>query len=358
MKPEDGARPFTREDLKRYGTPRSGETRLWERIQLPEDPSDPLSLSEEHPASFVILGIPEDIGPRANLGQGGADKAWEAFLGKFLNVQSNRTISPERTLLAGTVRTEDLMERAEGLDKGKDEELAQLRGLTAELDLRVVDRISRVVEAGKCPIIVGGGHNNSYGALRGSCEALRKKGALSNSEGMGCLNLDPHADLREHEGRHSGNGFTYAYEEGYLSKYAPIGLHRNYNPESILNRFDRDPEAFSPSYFEDMLRPEAMDKAVEGGLDFIGAAPMGLEIDLDSVAGMAVSAETPSGFHENDLRRSLSTVLSRKTPSYVHIAEGAPDNKADYRDHVGKYIAYLVTDVIRWSSNPPPQQEG
>ena len=35
---------------------------------------------------YVIFGIPEDIGPRANLGFGGADKGFHAFLTKFLNL--------------------------------------------------------------------------------------------------------------------------------------------------------------------------------------------------------------------------------------------------------------------------------
>ena len=32
-------------------------------------------------------------------------------------------------------------------------------------------------------------------------------------------------DLRPAEGRHSGNAFTYAEEDGYLGKYAVIGIH-------------------------------------------------------------------------------------------------------------------------------------
>lgn len=35
---------------------------------------------------FALFGIPEDLGPRGNLGRGGSTGAWNAFLGKFLNV--------------------------------------------------------------------------------------------------------------------------------------------------------------------------------------------------------------------------------------------------------------------------------
>ena len=29
---------------------------------------------------YVLVGIPEDIGPRANVGNGGAELGWQAFL--------------------------------------------------------------------------------------------------------------------------------------------------------------------------------------------------------------------------------------------------------------------------------------
>jgi formiminoglutamase len=35
----------------------------------------------------------------------------------------------------------------------------------------------------------------------------------------GAINFDAHSDFRILEGRHSGNGFSYAYEEGFLKKY-------------------------------------------------------------------------------------------------------------------------------------------
>ncbi len=354
MKPESAFEAFTPEDLKAYGSHRPGETRLWERIQLPEEASPPFGLTPSHPARFVIVGVPEDIGPRANLGQGGADGAWEAFLGKFLNIQENRFGIAERSFLAGNVRTEDLLDRVKDADPKSEEGADELRRVTAELDERVVPVIRSIVEAGKCPILIGGGHNNAYGNLRGTCEALRKTGHIGPEEGMACLNIDPHADLREAEGRHSGNGFTYAYEEGFMEKYAMLGLHRNYNPESILRRFDEAPQAFYPTYFEDMLRESEQDEALEGALAFLAGSerPLGLEIDLDSVAGMAVSAETPSGFHENAVRGALKQVIKKKKVSFLHLAEGAPQNKPGYADHVGKFLAYLASDAIRNAEDP------
>jgi formiminoglutamase len=35
---------------------------------------------------------------------------------------------------------------------------------------------------------------------------------------VNAINFDAHSDFRILEGRHSGNGFSYAYEEGFLKK--------------------------------------------------------------------------------------------------------------------------------------------
>jgi formiminoglutamase len=69
----------------------------------------------------------------------------------------------------------------------------------------------------KNPII--GGHNNSYGNIKGT--------ALAKGKPVNAINFDAHSDFRILEGRHSGNGFSYAYEEGFLKKFY-FGLHENY----------------------------------------------------------------------------------------------------------------------------------
>jgi formiminoglutamase len=45
---------------------------------------------------------------------------------------------------------------------------------------------------------------------------------------VNAINFDAHSDFRILEGRHSGNGFSYAYEEGFLKNILFFGLHENY----------------------------------------------------------------------------------------------------------------------------------
>ena len=60
-----------------------------------------------------MLGIPEDIGVRANLGRAGARGGWAAFLPSFATMQSNASLRGEDVVLLGHVEVDALMARAE-----------------------------------------------------------------------------------------------------------------------------------------------------------------------------------------------------------------------------------------------------
>ena len=106
-----------------------------------------------------------------------------------------------------------------------------LREATAAADATVQFVVERIRSGGAIPIVIGGGHNNSYGCLKGTAQA--------QGNAVNCLNIDAHSDLRALEGRHSGNGFSYAKEEGALGAYFMWGLQENYTPEYIWQYMER-----------------------------------------------------------------------------------------------------------------------
>ncbi|MGX2954995.1 hypothetical protein ACWAU3_21110 [Shewanella sp. JL219SE-S6] len=96
--------PITQAKLAQSFSPREGETRLGQKVRLlPGAASymDALTQAKAAGARFAIIGIKEDLGPRANLGQGGANQAFAAMLPALLNLQSNRFLSGEECLLLG-----------------------------------------------------------------------------------------------------------------------------------------------------------------------------------------------------------------------------------------------------------------
>ena len=188
---------------------REGETKLGEKLTFVNKIDE---LRQSKP-SYVILGIPESIGPRANYGKMGSENAWDAFLNSFLNIQHNSFINQKSIILLGAFDLSHL--------ESNDESISQLRKDTQIIDDLVYPLIHTIVESGHIPIIIGGGHNNCYPIIKGV--------SMANKAKINCINIDPHADFRAVEGRHSGNGFSYAYNDGLLNKYHVFGWHENYN---------------------------------------------------------------------------------------------------------------------------------
>jgi formiminoglutamase len=318
---------------------RSGEKKLGESVQTIPD----LSVLKDTSSRFVLLGIPEDIGVRANYGRGGAHTAWQPALSNILNVQSNGFLKGDELLVLGHVDVDDLMKASEKAG------IPTLRELVGVLDERVSEIVKAIVIAGKVPIIIGGGHNNSYGNIKGAAQGLFESGKIKKAA-IHVINSDAHTDFRALEGRHSGNGFSYAFQEGFLEKYAVVGLHENYNSQSVLDELKKYPKRIQFSFFEDIFVREELSfkEAVRYATGFAKENHCGIELDMDTVQNIPSSAKTSSGISANQARQYVSWCAKNTTAAYLHIAEAAPvlshiktDNKT------GKLIAYLVTDFIK-----------
>ena len=336
-----GLRLANREDILSLTAVRKGETKLGEVVQVVES----LEQLKEKKGRFVLLGIKEDIGIIANLGKPGSTSCWDWALKSILNVQSNAFIHGKELVILGALEFEPLLSQAQNLDPANDEDLKLLRKLTAEIDTHVSDVIRKIVGAGKVPVVIGGGHNNSFGNISGTSKAL--------GHSLNVLNIDPHTDFRALEGRHSGNGFSYAREGGFLGKYAVYGLHEGYNSKAILENFEKDPTLTYTS-FEELLNKSDQER-YQGFLDILNwleSGPMGLELDLDSITRFPVSALNPSGFTLNEIRTLIRATAGLKDVQYFHICEGSPERAANdlEREMLGKSIAYLVTDFIKGCS--------
>jgi formiminoglutamase len=323
---------------------RISETKLGERIKTIASFSD----LETTDAKFVIIGIPEDIGIRANSGRHGAWSAWQDFLKAFLNVQSNTFLDGNEIVLAGGVVTEDLMLRAKNLVTNDIDSLNEYRVLTHELDTRVYEVIYKIVKRGKIPIVIGGGHNNSYPIIKGVHDALAKlHGAATN---LNCINIDAHADLRPMEGRHSGNGFRYAIEEKFLHKYFVVALHQNYVTQSILDFMNEEKYEVGSNFFEDIFlkQKKSWEMALDEALHFCKDDFFGLELDMDSIINTPASAKSSTGISAEQARQAIYRLVIPESTVYFHLPEAAPPSLAkDVDDKTGKLLSYMVSDFIK-----------
>lgn len=339
---------YSKQDVLSLTRVRRFETKLGEMLHVIRDKDQLETSLLESPARYVLIGIPEDIGVRANGGVGGADSAWIPFLQSFLNIQSNDFLLGDETLLLGHFDFGDIQFLIEKNAQNEEERLEAYRHAVNTIDEEVENLVKLITAAGRIPIVIGGGHNNAYPLLKGCAKGLHKAGRIPLAQ-INCINLDAHTDYRPMEGRHSGNAFRYAEEDGYLSKYCVIGIHENYIPQNVWLDIVNNP-FIDCITFEDIFIHQKRNfiQSIAHATQFTDDNYTGIELDLDSIQGMLASAITPSGISPQHARQYVSFATMDSKPAYLHICEGASrlaNGRAD--DSTGKLISYLVSDFLK-----------
>ncbi|MHA4811990.1 formimidoylglutamase [Flavitalea flava] len=339
---------YNKQDILSVTKIRKFETKLGERLLVLKDPAA-LGLSlEQTEAEYILVGVPEDIGVKANLGEGGAGTAWTPFLQSFLNIQSNDFLEGERILLLGHFDFSDLQQLIEANAHGPEEKTEAYRHAVQTIDQEVESLVNIITASGKVPIIIGGGHNNAYPLIKGAAKGLYKAGHIPLAQ-INCVNLDAHTDYRPIEGRHSGNGFRYAEEDGYLGKYCVIGVQENYLQQNVWLDIVNNPFMDIITY-EDifLLEKKNFIQAVAHATGFTEDSFIGLELDLDCLEHVLSAAMTPSGLSPLHARQYVTFAATDSKIAYLHICEGATALQYGGRDiSTGKLISFIVSDFIK-----------
>ncbi len=311
-------RLYSAENLLNQVIKREGEIKIGETVHFG-------AIQEQ--TNYVILGIAENIGPQANNGLSGSEKAFGSFLTRFLNMQSNRHINGNEICILGSIEQNTAFSTVQ-----------EARNLVEKLDDLVTETLLTHCNEKTIPILIGGGHNNALPLIEFSHRMHKKS--------IQVVNMDPHADCRPLEGRHSGNSFSYAFDKGFISAYNVLGLHKAYNSEYILNYLE-EKKCFH-HFFEDYIEsPQQFDEDLH--LVFSSLAndrPCGIELDMDAIQHMPSSAYTPSGITLEQARKYVRKFAHHSTTCYLHLPEASPQNSLEEKI-VGKSLAYLVWDFIQ-----------
>jgi formiminoglutamase len=355
-KPATGAASHAMQHLKIYNKQdvlsltkvRRFETKAGETVQTIKNADTIAQSVAASSAQYVLFGIPEDLGAKGNLGIGGTDTLWIPFLQSLLNVQSNDFFDGGEVLLLGHFDFGDIQYLIDTTARTDEEKIEAYRHAVNTIDDEVEHLVKIITEAKKIPIAVGGGHNNSYPLIKGAAKGWHKAGMLPLAQ-INCINLDAHADYRPMEGRHSGNAFRYAEEDGYLQKYCVIGLHENYIPQNSWVDIVNNP-FIDCITFEDIFVHEKRTfmQAVSHATGFTEDTLTGIDIDLDGIQNTLSSAMTPVGISPVHARQYISFAAADSKAAYLHICEGATrlsDGRTDATS--GKLASYLVSDFVK-----------
>lgn len=306
--------PFTAERCQGFVAKREGETKIGQTVHCYEGKAplnEHLAKAKVDGVRFVILGIGEDIGPRANLGRGGAVDGFEAAMAQFCNFQSNQFLDGSHCMVLGQIATQDLQLSIDASPEA-------LRDNVERLDDRVIDIVSQIMTAGLEPIVIGGGHNNAYGLLMATKKVTGRP--------VAAVNLDPHSDFRPREGRHSGNGFSYAAASGALGHYHVLGLHELKNSQQTLEQLSAFGGKWHTLQAIWVRREISLEQALKTIVDDLNGSdlPVALELDLDAITNMPSSASTAAGIPLLDALYYVNQVAGKTPAAYLHLAEAAP----------------------------------
>ena len=339
---------YSKEDILSLTRTRRFETRIGERVQYLKADGEWPEVLMQSSAKYVVLGIPEDIGVGANYGIGGTDTSWLPFLSSFLNQKSNDFFSGENVLVLGHFDFGDIKYLIDSNAYDPDELIDAYRHAIMLIDEEVETIIKAIASCKKIPIVIGGGHNNSYPIIKAVAKGLNKASVIPISQ-INCINLDAHADYSASEGRHSGNAFRYAEEDGYLGKYFIVGLHENYVSQNVLMDMHNNPFLQYISYEEIFIHERKnFIQAVAHATGFTEDGYTGIEIDLDAVENVLSSAATPCGITALQARQYIHFAATDTKPAYLHICEGASQLADGRKDEgTGKLISYLVSDFVK-----------
>ena len=323
--------------------PRQGEVRLGQTLHAlpscatPDSYRCALTAAREKGAKVALLGVPESIGPRGNLGRGGAETAWPAALQGLCNLQATPFIASHELLLVGHVDCADLQEQAAALHTTNATELQGLRDLCQQLDQRVMQALLPLFSAGYEVILIGGGHNNAYPLLRSLSEATEQQ--------VAAMNLDPHADFRAREGRHSGNGFSYAHTDGFLANYHVVGLHEGKNNAESLRQlsdagftYTSVHELYQSNWSEQLAALRAQAQTWQ--------RPLGIEIDVDALQGVPASALNFNGLGIQHGYTLIAELASLAQTRYLHLAEAAPSLHPAGREAGDMACAQVLSELV------------
>ncbi len=335
-------KPYTKNDVLLRTQLRKWETKLGEVVQTAQPGLSVQKELEQSTASYVLFGIPEDIGLRANTGATGNSAAWHPFLKALLNMQSNEFLEGEELLLLGHFDFADIELLIDKMALDAAEKMSAYRHAVHSIDEAVEGLVKTIVQAGKIPVVIGGGHNNAYPCIKGAAKGLAAAGLIPLPQ-INCINLDCCAGYGPAEGRHSGNAFRYADDDGFLQRYCAIGVQES-NLQQMVWMDILDNPFLDCITYEDVFvrRKHSFEAAVEHAVDFTDDNYVGVELDMDVVT------EDAGGLGASHARQYVSITGNKAKAAYLHIAEGTKAMQhGNTNEAAGKLTALLVTDFIK-----------
>jgi formiminoglutamase len=272
----------------------------------------------------ILVGFPSDEGVRRNGGRVGAAGGPEALRTAFYHLVPD----------ARSARFEDLLRHTR--DLGDLEVSGDL-----EADQRNLgEALGTYLERGTFAIVLGGGHETSYGHFLGYRLAGHR---------VGIINWDAHADVRElKQGRaHSGSPFRQAIEDpsGGCRSYTVAGLQ----PHLVARAHLEFVKQHGTAVWRDAVVPEIIPQLYRGT-----PGPTLVSFDLDAVdqaEAPGVSAPNAGGLSSELWLAAAYAAGHSDTVTSADVVELNP--RVDRDGQTARLAAVTVWQILRGRAERP-----
>lgn len=215
----------------------------------------------------------------------------------------------------------------------------------------LADVISNLLQHKIFPIVVGGGHDMSYGHFMGIWEVIKHR----DNKKVGIINFDAHFDLRPVEGLpNSGTPFNQIIQElkkeGQPVDYFAVGIQQQSNTRELFDIAKRENVGYAINYDCESARHE-MDVLKSRLSSFIAKNDyIYITVDMDAFSSAyapGVSAPSPLGFTPYFLFKMLDFLFATNKVISCDIAELNPalDRDSVTATLVAKIVDYMVVSV-------------
>ena len=302
-----------------------GDQSIWKGRQDPDSVRDvwhqvvkAVNLNEDRVSGPCFLGFCSDVGVKRNMGRVGAVQGPEAIRKAMVNL----AVHFEEGLI---------YDGGDVVVSGEDLEKAQ-----AEL----AKYVGAMLSMGCFPILLGGGHEISYGHIQGVLDHF-------DGKKIGVINFDPHFDLRKYpQGAHSGSWARQLFEAHSNFHYLPIGINEAVNIAPMFELMRERGQSFIT--MEELLTEprEELIAQIDYFIDQMEYVCITLDLDVFS-AGIApgVSAANPYGALPQHIKPLMKSILASDKLVSFDVAEMSPiHDTPDVR--TAKLAGSFIYDVM------------
>ncbi len=295
----------------------------WHQVVAPLDLQDPEPSIPRHRRAFCFIGYRYDEGVARNLGRPGAAEGPAAIRQKMANLP---------VAFSSAIQL---------LDAG---DITGAGGSVEEAQEALAAAVQQVLGLGLFPVILGGGHDLTFGHYLGIRRSLPEKARL------GVVSFDAHFDLRAADaGASSGTSFWQIAREregvGQPFDYLCLGIQPSANTVAL---FSRARELGVEHVTAEEMAVKGLDE-VTAVLDRfhrkVDSVMVTVDADVVSSAfAPGVSAPQPLGLDPETVVRLLKHLLARGGAVSLDVAEVSP--RFDSDDKTARVAALVVHALV------------